>query len=65
LFDKRSAASSTIPARRAIECGVVGRFDHRTSTSRPSSDTINNAFGRPRRGTHRPYADTHINASYF
>ena len=65
LFDRPSAASNTIRARCAIECGDFGRFDHRTRTSRSSSDTVNNAFGRPRPATHRSYYDQPINASYF
>ena len=65
LFDNPSAASNTIRARWAIECGAVGRFDQRTSTSRSSSDTVNNALGRPRPATHRSYYELTINASYF
>jgi hypothetical protein len=65
LFDNPSAASSTIRARWAIECGDVGRFDQRTKTSRSSSDTVTNAFGRPRPATSRSYYDRQINASYF
>ena len=47
-----SAASNTIRARCAIECGDFGRRDHRTSTARSSSDTINGCRGRPRSPMH-------------